>query len=72
MEIGISEFTRSLRDSVGIESGGESIEKTSCENRQAIEIAKKTIMQNGLLLIQQISYIKSITCSEILLESKNG
>jgi hypothetical protein len=42
MEIGISEFVRSLSEIVGIESLDKSIDKTTLENRLADKTAKNT------------------------------
>jgi hypothetical protein len=68
MEIGISEFVRSLSEIVGIESFNKSFDKTTLENRLADKSAKNIKKKSRLILIWQISYKKQTYSSNIFIE----
>jgi hypothetical protein len=55
MEIGISEFERSLSEIVGRESFGIPAENDLLENRNVKQRTKNTKMEYALYLIEQIS-----------------
>ena len=55
MEIGISEFERSLSEIVGRESFGIPAESDLLENRNVKQRTKNTKMEYALNLIEQIS-----------------